>query len=195
MKSFLLHDGEDDTKTKELHAFLEPLCGDGSPNSWEGDNHGLSLWLIINIGDTMIMRDDGSFRVLPKNQPVAITKHSFPMTHAAMLLVEYDSGAHHVNRIVGDGTINLEQFLMPYSYGVDKLVKCEAALHQLMARTKNHVFEDLVIGDEIDQLAIIEKYKTEIPDLVVAHTLVNDWFNAWEDSAGVQHNLKGDDES
>jgi len=190
MKSFLLHEDDGEpaacVKTDELHAFLHPICDQGTPHDFDGGNHGLTVSFVVHVGDTMIMRDDNSFRVLPKDKPVAITRHAFPMTHMAMLVVEHDNGAHHVNRIaaaVGDeqAKINLEQFDMPYAYGVDKLVTCENALYALMRMGMLHAFEEFVTGEQSDQDALIESLSSEIPDLSIAHKLLNDWFNGWED--------------
>lgn len=49
-KIFVLHDGEDEKKTEELHEFL-----DGADIvDWEGDNSGLSVWLHFGVGDEIL---------------------------------------------------------------------------------------------------------------------------------------------
>jgi len=189
MKSFLLHedDGttEADKKTNELHAFLHPICNGDTPHDFEGHNSGLSVWFHIESGDTLLIGEDGGFRVLLKDRPVQITQQTFPMTHLAMLMVEMDNGAHHINRIqraAGEPDVaNLECFEMPYSYGVDKLTEAENALYQLRRVHKKEAFETLITGEQSDQEDIVKGVKDTIPGLSVAHKLINDWFNAWED--------------
>lgn len=174
MKAFTLHDGEDDDKTEELHKIMAEKVLD-----WEGDNSGITVWIAVAAGDTMLFGDDGSFRVLSKKLPVTITKHAFRYVFAAMLLVEHDNGAPHVNRIFGPGTVDLSIFTMPYEYGVEKLAAADDAL-AVLSNESSVEFEDLVIGDEEDQLAIVRKYSEKNPGLAVAHQLINDWFNAWD---------------
>ena len=59
LREFTLHDGEDDSKTEELHKFLEGV-------EWEGDESGVEIILRVSVGDTIIIRGDGSIRVEKK---------------------------------------------------------------------------------------------------------------------------------
>jgi hypothetical protein len=190
MKCFQLHEdtGEPDSvkKTDDLHAFLHPLCVD-TEHDFEGSNSGLQIYLSVKIGDTMILREDGSIRVLPKGEKVIIDAVSFPHVYKAFLAVEYDNGAHHVNRIAREsgGTaaspIDLTKFEMPYDYGVEKLCRAENAMAALARiRGSESQVEDFVCGEQGEQEEIIKLLKPKIPDLQIAHDLINDWFNAWE---------------
>jgi hypothetical protein len=191
MKAFQLHEDTGDKeaakKTDDLHAFLHPVCNGDTPHDFEGGNHGLSVYFTINVGDTMVIGSDGGFRVLPKDQPVRITRAAFMRVYEAMLAVEHDNGAHHVNRIVGAGTINLEEFEMPYSYGVTKLCVAEVALDALHVYCSEYVangievvYDTIILGEEGEQDDLIKKHSKRFPGLVTAHQLINDWFNSWQ---------------
>jgi hypothetical protein len=176
MRAFILHDGEDDAKTDELQEFLKPLKD--ADGDWEGDNSGITVWMPpVAVGDAMLFGGDGGFRVLKKGEPVRITKHAFRHVYDAMLLVEHDNGAHHANRI-HPGMVDLDTFLMPFDYGIDRLLNADAALGWL-ADEDGVLYEDLIIGEQGDQLAVVKKHRDEQPGLVTAHELINDWFNAW----------------
>lgn len=191
-RAFILHDGEDDDKSAELDAFLTPLKAGGG--EWEGDNNGITIWMPhVNVGDAIVVDGDGmGVRVYPKNEPVKITRHSFHFVHRAMLLVEYDHGAHHVNRI-HPGTVDLETFTMPFEYGIDRLLNAEEALMWLSAQPVKIVlgdmrepvdverpFEDFVAGDMEAVEEYIKEHRDEMPGLQGAHDLLNEWFNGWE---------------
>lgn len=188
MKAFQLHEdtGETDanTKTDELHAFLHPLCNGDTGHDFEGSNSGLVIYLNVNIGDTIVLGDSG-VRVLEKDKPVIITEEAFPNVFEAMLAVEYDNGAHHVNRIAkashGEAAnpIDLTRFEMPYSYGVDRLVRAEEAI-QTFVRLRGATIEDFACGEQTEMEELIRVLAPKIPDLKIAHDLLNDWFNAWE---------------
>jgi hypothetical protein len=62
MRTFELHDGEDEKKTDELHKFLEnvPIIIE-----WEGENNGINIWLHVPIGSTVEIHDDGAVLVRP----------------------------------------------------------------------------------------------------------------------------------
>jgi hypothetical protein len=188
MKSFTLHEdtGEGDSakKTDELHSFLQPICNQDSKHDFEGSNSGLMIYLHVEVGDTMILRDDGSIRVIEKDEPIRVNKHSFPMVHMAMLTIEQDSGAHHVNRIVAlspgfANPVNLVEFEVPYSYGVDRVCTAEDAMFALMSTGFENI-ETFIIGEQSEQEALIQSLEPAIPGLRTAHALLNDWFNAWE---------------
>lgn len=191
MKAFELHEDTGDTaadaKTNELHAFLHPICNGGTPHDFEGSNSGLTIWFNVTPGDTMIQRADGSLRVLEKGAKVVIDRVSFPRVFEAFLAVEYDNGAHHVNRIAvesgGDYKVDLTKFEMPYEYGIDKLCRAENALDSLasMRGTPDHI-ENFACGEQGEIEELIKLLAPKIPDLQVAHDLINDWFNAWEKS-------------
>lgn len=169
-KVFVLHDGEDDKKTEELHKFLQPVKDTGC--DWEGDSSGITIVMSVLVGDVIAVGHDGGVRVLRKGEPVLITEHTFPLTYKAMLAVEYDNGAHHVNRICGPDTVVLDVFKMPYAYGIEKLVQCEEAL----AYIDEAELGNLVSGSEEDQAALIAKWS----GLAVSCKLLDDWFNGWE---------------
>lgn len=57
-----LHDGEDDAKTETLHHMLNPLMLAG--HDWEGSDSGISIQLLINVGDTIQISKDGWIRVV-----------------------------------------------------------------------------------------------------------------------------------
>lgn len=174
MKSFLLHDGEDDETTEKLHALMTEKGLD-----WEGDNSGITVWIAVQAGDTMLFGDDGAFRVISKDvKHVPITKHCFRHVYDAILMVEHDSGAHHVNRI-HPGMVNLNMFVMPYDYGVERLVIADDALGWL-AEHSSVELEDLVVGEQGDQEAVVRRHAEAQPGLQVAHDLINEWFNGWE---------------
>jgi hypothetical protein len=174
MKSFLLHDGEDDETTEELHTLMTEKGLD-----WEGDNSGITVWIAVQAGDTMLFGDDGAFRVISKNvKNVPITKHCFRHVYDAMLMVEHDNGAHHANRI-HPGMVDLSTFLMPYDYGVERLVEANRALEFLQEHSETE-FADLIIGEQGDQEAVVRRHAEHWPTLQIAHDLLNDWFNGWE---------------
>jgi hypothetical protein len=58
-REFVLHDGEDGAKTKELHEFLDGF-------EWDGDNGGITIWLDPRVGDTIVLNEDGSILVRRK---------------------------------------------------------------------------------------------------------------------------------
>lgn len=177
MRMFLLHDGEDEKKTDELQSFMTDHGMD-----WEGDNSGITIWLAAGVGDTILIGNDNALRILRKSEPVAITKYSFPHVYRAMLMVEHDNGAHHLNRIhkiAGEpDVVDLDCFQMPYEYGVDKLIEADRALEMLSDSPVE--FEDMIIGEEGDQIAVVKRHSIKNPGLETAHALINDWFNAWE---------------
>lgn len=179
MRAFTLHDGEDDKKTEELHQFLDPLTS-LDQNDWDSGNHGITLILNINMGDTIILREDGSVRVIPKTtEKVLITPNTFFQLHAAMLSVELDNGAHHVNRIAGETVVDLDVFSAPYRR-VLEVVAADAALDRLADLDEDMDWDTLITGEQSEQEAVIEKYRDKIPELKAAHDLINDWFNGWE---------------
>lgn len=187
MKAFQLHedtgDADANKQTDELHAFLHPLCNGDTPHDFEGSNSGLIIWLNVSVGDTIVLGDSG-VRVLEKDKPVIITKEAFPNVFEAFLAVEHDNGAHHVNRIAaqegsGLAKIDLTRFEMPYSYGVDKLVRAEVAI-QMFVRLRGATIEDFACSEQTDMEELIRVLAPKIPDLKIAHDLLNDWFNAWE---------------
>jgi hypothetical protein len=179
MKAFTLHDGEDDQKTEALHAFLDPLTSQDQ-NDWDSGNHGITLLINVNMGDTIVLRDDGSVRVIPKTtEKVLITPHTFFQLHAAMLSVELDNGAHHVNRIAGETVVDLDVFSAPYSRVLD-VVNADAALDRLADLDEDMDWDTLVTGEQSEQEAVLLKYGLRIPGLQAAHELINDWFNGWE---------------
>ena len=59
MKTFVLHDGEDEDKTEELHTFMGDM-------TWEGDCGGITIWLEARVGDTIVINDDDSVRIIRK---------------------------------------------------------------------------------------------------------------------------------
>lgn len=181
----LLEDeGIDDTHVNALHDILnEPVNAQG--HEWEGHGSGIYINLSVAQGDTILVNDDNSIRVLRKGQEVAITKHTFPMVHACMLLVEMDNGAHHLNRIaevegLGLEKVDLESFKMPYDYGVDKLCAAENAIGMLTHRVPREEFDTFVCGEQTEQEELVKLHLPECPGLDTAHALLNDWFNAWE---------------
>jgi hypothetical protein len=58
-REFVLHDGEDDKKTEELHKFMEGV-------DWEGDGAGITILWRVEPGDTIVRGADGSVRVVKK---------------------------------------------------------------------------------------------------------------------------------
>jgi len=179
MRAFILHDGEDDERSQELHEFLSPLKAAGG--DWEGDNSGITIWMPpVAVGDAIVVDHDGlGVRVYPKNQPIKITRHAFRHVYAAILLIEHDNGAHHMNRIHGPGTVDLDTFTVPFEYGIDRLLNADLALGWL--RDENSVeFEDLVIGEQGDQMAVVRRHRDEQPGLAIAHDLLNAWFDGWQ---------------
>ena len=66
-RSFTLHDGEDEKKTDELHAFLHPLCNTETPHDFEGHNSGLYITLSVSVGDTIELGEGGWVRVMKGN--------------------------------------------------------------------------------------------------------------------------------
>ena len=96
----------------------------------------------------------------------------------AMREIEFDNGAHHLNRIAGEVVVDLDTFSMPYSYGVARLVECENALFNLWHGKSQQVFESFCIGDEDEQ----RQYVALDEKLRVAHELLNAWFNGWEEN-------------
>lgn len=168
-----IHDGEDEQKTDALHDFMKDASLD-----WEGDNAGITIWLTAHEGDTIVVGDDGGLRIFKKTDKVLITRHAFRHVYEAMLMVEHDNGAHHANRI-HPGMVDLDTFSMPYEYGLERLIVADEALARL--REANSVeHEDLVIGEEGDQRAVVKKYEISNAGLAVAHDLINEWFNGWE---------------
>ena len=78
-RAFELHDGADESKTNDLHAFLDqPIYSRG--HSWEGNDSGIMLVLDVRQGDTILVVGDGAFLILPKHEKVKITWSTFPMT-------------------------------------------------------------------------------------------------------------------
>lgn len=172
--------GSFDDHVNELHDFLnEPTYAQG--HEWEGHNSGIYINLSVAQGDYILVNDDQSIRVLRRGKEVLITKAAFPRVYEAMLAVEYDNGAHHVNRIEGPGTVDLDTFKMPFDYGVDKLVRSENALDALKGmRGTPDAIEDFACGEQGEIETMIKLLESKIPDLGLAHALINDWFNAWE---------------
>jgi hypothetical protein len=183
MRSFKLHDGEDDTVTDEMNLFLKEWHAEQS-NDWDGNGSGISLYITVDAGDTILMRDDLSVRVLRQGEPVRINSDTFPMVYAAFLMVEMDNGAHHVNRIAEESGIvepvNLTEFEMPYDYGVHKLVLANETLSLLHKHVGEDGLSTFVIGEQSEQEDLIKQLGPLIPGIRVAHALINDWFNAWE---------------
>ena len=60
--AFVLHDGLDEKKTEELHVFL----AGAQIEEWDGHNDGINLWINVRIGDTILRHEDGSVRVVRK---------------------------------------------------------------------------------------------------------------------------------
>lgn len=179
-RGFVLHDGEDEAKTNELHEFLDqPVHTRG--HDWEGHNSGIYITLDVGQGDAIVVIGDGAFLILRKGEKVKITWSTFPMTHLAMLEVEMDNGAHHVNRVLAAAgeppMVDLEVFTMPYEYGVDKLVATENALYNFLRRWGRDVFNEFCTGDQSMQEETIKSN----PEMQVAHDLINAWFNGWSD--------------
>lgn len=173
-RSFLLHDGESDEKTTEMHEFLEqPVNLRG--HDWEGHNSGIYIQLDVAQGDTIVVIGDGAFLILRKAEKVKITWPVFPMVWRAIREIEFDSGAHHVNRICGPGTVDMDTFSMPYDYGVDKLVAAENALFNFEHRFGVDAFNEFCTGDQ----AVQEKNVAENPEMGTASALLNAWFNGW----------------
>lgn len=64
VSTFVLHDGEDDDKTAELHAFLEKAKL-GKRGEWEGYGDGIIIYLQAEAGDTIEIDDEtGAVRVI-----------------------------------------------------------------------------------------------------------------------------------
>lgn len=177
-RAFILHDGMDDIKNEELDDFLTPLKN--ADGDWEGDNSGVTVWMPhVNVGDAIVVDHDGlGVRIFPKDEKIKITRHMFRHVYAAMLQVERDNGAHHVNRIQ-PGAVDLDTFTVPFEYGIDRLLNADAALDWLAAHNPVE-FEDLMVGSDEDQLAVLHRYSGEQPGLKTAHELLNDWFLGWE---------------
>lgn len=189
MKAMKLFEDEGDeaaAKVEALHRLLEPICGAQQPHDFEGNNGGLSITLYVDVGDVILTHDDGSIRILQGGHPVPISEATFPAVHRSMLEVEMDNGAHHVNRIHGPGTVDLDTFIMPFDYGVEKLAQAETALRQVLEHVGKEGWETFVIGEQGEQEALIKQLSPVIPDIQVAHDLINDWFNAWQLADGTQ---------
>jgi hypothetical protein len=175
-RSFELHDGEDETKTDDLHAFLEqPVNSRG--HEWEGHNAGIYVMLHVNVGDTIVVIGDGAILVLRKGEKVKIMAHTFPFVWAGMREIELDNGAHHVNRISGEEVIDLTTFTMPYDYGVHRLVAAENALYNFVLRFGAEMMTEFVAGDQ----AKAEENIRLNPELGIASALLNSWFNGWRE--------------
>jgi hypothetical protein len=133
----------------------------------------------VKVGDVIVTDHEGlAFRIFHKGEKIKITKHAFTSVYAAMLAVEHDNGAGHLNRI-HPGMVDLDTFTMPFDYGIERLLNADAALEWLSDHSSVE-FEDLCIGEQSDQLAVIKKHGDEHPGLATAHALINDWFNGWE---------------
>lgn len=186
MKAFTLHDGEDEDKTDNLHTFLqESTYGQG--HEWEGDGAGITIMQRVTPGDVILVHDDTSIRVLRKGEKVVVNRFTFPALHRAMLAVEMDNGAHHVNRIaaMGEGfaePVDLDTFTVPYEYGVESVVEAENALVNLLRLDSGaELFETLVVGEQTEQEQVVTFHR--IAGLGTAHRLLNDWFNGWEQNS------------
>lgn len=175
-RSFVLHDGESDEKTNELHEFLDqPVNTRG--HEWEGHNSGIYITLDVGQGDAIVVIGDGALLILRNREKVKITWSTFPMVWRAMREVEFDNGGHHVNRICGPGTVDMDTFTMPWEYGVDKLVTAENALFNFEYRFGREAFEEFCTGDQAKQEANI----LENAELKVAYDLLNEWFEGWSE--------------
>lgn len=57
VRTFVLHDGEDENRTKELHELLDGV-------EWEGDETGISVYLHARPGDKIHVNRDDEFGVI-----------------------------------------------------------------------------------------------------------------------------------
>ena len=55
----LFEDEGNDGELQELSELLKDF-------EWEGGNHGITVWLEVNVGDTIVIGDDGGIRVEKK---------------------------------------------------------------------------------------------------------------------------------
>lgn len=70
VRTFVLHDGEDEDKTQELHQFL----AEADIHDWEGDEGGVYIYRTVldeeplhaKVGDTIAIDDEGGVTVRRK---------------------------------------------------------------------------------------------------------------------------------
>lgn len=62
MKKFVLHDGEDEAKTEELHELLGTVNKD-LLHEWEGNDSGISLYINVNQGDEIEVSECGDITI------------------------------------------------------------------------------------------------------------------------------------
>lgn len=67
-KTFVLHDGEDDKKTEELHEFFDSAPDAAEIYDWEGESTGISIWVCVKAGDTIAYDEQGNFSIKRRTQ-------------------------------------------------------------------------------------------------------------------------------
>lgn len=106
---------------------------------------------------------------------ILITKDTYPAIHAAMLEIKLDNGAHHVNRICGPGTVDLDTFKAPEAR-FDQLPVIDEALAELR-KASEEMWTTFLCGDHDEA----EEMCQGNDNLMLAHRFLDDWFNDFEE--------------
>lgn len=186
---FMLHDGESDAKTVELHDFMLPLIDQKQIYEWEGSDSGITITIDVQPGDVIQRSDDGWVRVVRSTK---ITRQSHPSILFARQLIEEDNGGHLIGTVYPGDKINFEELKIPGDrWSRECLQAIELALQWVALVHGDKGIESGLYtfcnGETTETEEFIERHhalcRATLPpaDLRMAHEFLNDYFNAWED--------------
>lgn len=100
-----------------------------------------------------------------------VQSQNYPHLHAALKMIECDSGGHLIGTVYPGTPIDLERFKVP-----DAWIHLVAGANRGLGRLSTADFETFVVGEQSEAEAI----EARQGDLAEASILLNSFFDGWQ---------------